>query len=91
MESSSLHDATTASMSSDEVVKVKVSVLLQSQKAEDLLNETNVEDVLTAKVAVYFAKKCGLDLPIFRTVNAMIKGHEQVQVLLMNWPLQSEI
>ncbi|CAI5712096.1 unnamed protein product [Peronospora farinosa] len=62
-----------------------------SQKAEDLLNETNVEDVLTAKVAVYFAKKCGLDLPIFRTVNAMIKGHEQVQVLLMNWPLQSEI
>ncbi|KAL4169149.1 hypothetical protein KRP22_010074 [Phytophthora ramorum] len=67
--------------------------LIQGEKAEDLLRETTVEGVPTAEVAVYFAEQCGLDLPIFRTVNAMIKGHvkrEQLQDLLMNRPLKSE-
>ncbi|KAF4138057.1 NAD-dependent glycerol-3-phosphate dehydrogenase C-terminus [Phytophthora infestans] len=67
--------------------------LIQGEKSEDLLRETTVEGVPTAEVAVYFAEQCGLDLPIFRTVNAMIKGHvkrEQLQELLMNRPLKSE-
>jgi glycerol-3-phosphate dehydrogenase (NAD+) len=67
--------------------------LIRGEKAEDLLRETTVEGVPTAEVAVYFAEQCGLDLPIFRTVNAMIKGHvkrEQLQEVLMNRPLKSE-
>ncbi|RLN54670.1 hypothetical protein BBJ29_007114 [Phytophthora kernoviae] len=67
--------------------------LIQGENAEDLLRETTVEGVPTAEVAVYFAEQCGLDLPIFRTVNAMIKGEvkrEQLQEVLMNRPLKSE-
>ncbi|RLN93177.1 hypothetical protein BBJ28_00009581 [Nothophytophthora sp. Chile5] len=67
--------------------------LIQGEKPEDLLRETTVEGVPTAEVAVYFAEQCGLDLPIFRTVNAMIKGQikrEQLQDVLMNRPLKSE-
>ena len=38
----------------------------------------------TAEVAVYFAEQCGLDLLIFRTVNAIIKDYVKRQELLMN-------
>lgn len=67
--------------------------LIKGEKAEDIMKEMTVEGVPTAEVAVYFAEQCGIDLPIFRTVNAMIKGHvkrEELQDLLMNRPLKSE-
>lgn len=67
--------------------------LIKGEKAEDIMKEMTVEGVPTAEVAVYFAEQCGIDLPIFRTVNAMIKGtvkREELQDLLMNRPLKSE-
>ncbi|TYZ61021.1 hypothetical protein PybrP1_009601 [[Pythium] brassicae (nom. inval.)] len=67
--------------------------VIRGEKAEDILETTTVEGVPTAEVAVYFAHQCGLDLPIFRAVNAMIKGEikrEELQDLLMNRPLKSE-
>ncbi len=37
--------------------------------------------VPTAQVAVYFADKCGLDLPIFRSVASIIEGEELLEVI----------
>ncbi|KAJ0401532.1 hypothetical protein ATCC90586_003551 [Pythium insidiosum] len=67
--------------------------IIRGEKVEDILKETTVEGVPTAEVAVYFADQCGLDLPLFRAVNAMLKGQikrEEIQDLLMNRPLKSE-
>ncbi|TMW64457.1 hypothetical protein Poli38472_013079 [Pythium oligandrum] len=67
--------------------------IIQGEKIEDILKETTVEGVPTAEVAVHFADQCGLDLPIFKAVNAMLKGQikrEEMQNLLMNRPLKSE-
>jgi glycerol-3-phosphate dehydrogenase (NAD+) len=67
--------------------------VMQGEKAEDILKTTTVEGVPTAEVAVFFADQCGLDLPIFKAVNAMLKGQikkEELQDLLMNRPLKSE-
>ena len=36
--------------------------------------------VPTAQVAVEFADKCNLELPIFRTVAAILKGDLQIKV-----------
>ncbi|OQS01340.1 NAD-dependent glycerol-3-phosphate dehydrogenase [Achlya hypogyna] len=67
--------------------------LIKGEKKEDILATTTVEGVPTAEVAVYFAGQCGLDLPIFRTVNDMIQGRvnaEDLKDILMNRPLKSE-
>lgn len=67
--------------------------VIQGEKTEDILKTMTVEGVPTAEVAVYFAEQCGLDLPIFRAVNATLKGQiklDQLQDLLMNRPLKSE-
>ncbi|RHY29179.1 hypothetical protein DYB32_005368 [Aphanomyces invadans] len=60
---------------------------------QNIMKDATVEGVPTAEVAVYFADKCGLDLPLFRTVNDMIQGRvnaEDLQSILMNRPLKSE-
>ena len=60
---------------------------------ENILKEFTVEGIPTAEVAVAFADQCGLDLPIFQTVDAILKGKivpDQIQELLMNRPLRSE-
>lgn len=67
--------------------------IMKGEKVEDVLKQMTVEGVPTAEVAVYFAEQCGLDLPLFRTVNAMLKGQikrEELQNVLMNRPLKSE-
>ncbi|CAK4130389.1 unnamed protein product [Aphanomyces euteiches] len=67
--------------------------LIKGESKETILKESTVEGVPTAEVAVYFADKCGLDLPIFRTVNDMIQGRvnaDDLQNILMNRPLKSE-
>jgi glycerol-3-phosphate dehydrogenase len=52
----------------------------RGEKLIDLLKTTTVEGVPTAQVAVYFADKCGLDLPIFRAVASIIEGEELLEV-----------
>jgi glycerol-3-phosphate dehydrogenase len=54
---------------------------VRGEKLLDLLKTTTVEGVPTAQVAVYFADKCGLDLPIFRAVASIIEGEELLEVL----------
>jgi glycerol-3-phosphate dehydrogenase len=39
-----------------------------------------VEGVPTAKVAVEFAQRCGLDLPIFTTVHQIITAQIKIEV-----------
>lgn len=68
--------------------------VIQGENSADILKETTVEGVPTAEVAITFTKQCGLELPIFETVNALLKGKIQkyeLQHLLMNRPLKSEI
>ncbi|ETV75491.1 hypothetical protein H257_10323 [Aphanomyces astaci] len=67
--------------------------LIKGESMQDIMKDATVEGVPTAEVAVYFADQCGLDLPIFRTVNDMIQGRvnaEDLQSILMNRPLKSE-
>ena len=67
--------------------------LFRGEKMADITKDYTVEGVPTAEVAVYFAGQCGLDLPIFRTVNDMIQGNisrDDLQKILMNRPLKSE-
>lgn len=68
--------------------------LANGENLNEILASTTVEGVPTAEVAVYFAKKCNLDLPIFAVVHGMITGtvqKDQVSVLLMGRPLGTEI
>ena len=60
---------------------------------EDILATTTVEGVPTARVAVYYADMCGLELPIFRTAAAVIDGKmdpTEARAKLMNRPLGME-
>jgi len=41
---------------------------------EDLLKEKTVEGVRTAKVAVAYAKKCGLKAPFFEAIHKLLSG-----------------
>lgn len=41
-----------------------------------------VEGVPTAKVAVEFARRCGLDLPIFNAVSLIISGELRIEVCI---------
>ena len=40
--------------------------LIRGDKLDDILQSMTVEGVPTASVAVAYAEKCGLELPIFR-------------------------
>ncbi len=67
--------------------------LMKGEKLDDLLRETTVEGVPTAKVAVIYAKRCGLDTPFFDAINKLLSGEinpTEAQMLLMNRPLKSE-
>jgi len=67
--------------------------LVKGEKLSDILSETTVEGVPTASVAVYYADKCGLELPLFRLVDAILSGKmnvEDAQKALMGRPLGKE-
>lgn len=53
--------------------------LVKGEKIEAILQDMTVEGVPTAAVAVAMADKFGLDMPIFRTVNAIITGDMQAE------------
>lgn len=48
--------------------------LIKGETIEDILKDMTVEGVPTASVAVYYADMYGLELPHFRTVEALIAG-----------------
>lgn len=54
----------------------------RGEKIEDITKQMTVEGVPTAKVAVEFARRCGLDLPIFNAVNLIIAGELKIEVSL---------
>jgi glycerol-3-phosphate dehydrogenase (NAD+) len=67
--------------------------LMEGEKLDDLLKEKTVEGVPTAKVAVAYAKQCGLDTPFFEAIHKLLSGEvnpAEAQMLLMNRPLKSE-
>lgn len=67
--------------------------LMKGEKLEDLLKESTVEGVPTAEVAAIYSNKCGLETPIFDTIQKMLSGKigaAEAQLLLMNRPLKSE-
>ena len=60
---------------------------------EAILAGKTVEGVPTASVAVHFARQCGLDLPLFTTVHAILTGQLSVadaRGVLMGRPLGTE-
>lgn len=48
--------------------------LVAGERLEDILSTMTVEGVPTAQVAVHYADMCGLDLPLFSTVHAILEG-----------------
>jgi glycerol-3-phosphate dehydrogenase (NAD+) len=67
--------------------------LSKGEKIEDITSHMTVEGVPTAKVAVEFARRCGLDLPIFNAVHLIISGSlklEDAHLHLMGRPIGTE-
>jgi len=67
--------------------------LVKGETLEDILATTTVEGVPTAAVAVFYAELCGLDLPLFSAVHAILDGKlkpEEAQQMLMGRPLGRE-
>eukprot|EP01031_Cornospumella_fuschlensis_P036716 gene36716-44539_t len=67
--------------------------LSKGEKQEDITREMTVEGIPTAKVAVEFARRCGLDLPIFSAVALIINGQlsiDDAHVHLMGRPVRPE-
>jgi glycerol-3-phosphate dehydrogenase (NAD+) len=67
--------------------------IAKGESIEDITAMTTVEGVPTAQVAVFFADQCGLELPIFRAVAAVLKGTLKIDELhlhLMGRPLKQE-
>ena len=65
----------------------------KGERKEDIMEEFTVEGVPTAAVAAVFADACGLDLPLFRAINAIISGElaiQDAQQALMGRPLSME-
>jgi glycerol-3-phosphate dehydrogenase (NAD+) len=59
----------------------------------EITKEMTVEGVPTAKVALEFAHRCGLDLPLFQTVASILNGElslKEAQMQLMGRPLSHE-
>ena len=54
--------------------------LAQGAKLEELTAGKTVEGVATASVAVHLADLCGLELPIFRAVAAVLEGKITIEV-----------
>lgn len=53
--------------------------IIRGEKVEDVCKTMTVEGVPTAKVAVEFANRCGLDLPIFTAVDLILSGKLQIE------------
>eukprot|EP00930_Biecheleria_cincta_P098312 TRINITY_DN89981_c0_g1_i1.p1 TRINITY_DN89981_c0_g1~~TRINITY_DN89981_c0_g1_i1.p1 ORF type:complete len:398 (+),score=45.31 TRINITY_DN89981_c0_g1_i1:44-1237(+) len=67
--------------------------LTKGDSIEDILKDMTVEGVPTSEVAVAYADLCGLDLPIFRSVKAIIAGEMKPNAAmeyLMGRPLKPE-
>jgi glycerol-3-phosphate dehydrogenase (NAD+) len=67
--------------------------LVKGEKLEDILKTTTVEGVPTAAVAVYYSEMCGLECPLFTTVEAIINGRldpSKAQEMLMSRKLGKE-
>lgn len=67
--------------------------LIAGEKLEDIQKDMTIEGVPTAKVAVEFAKRCGLDMPIFSVVARILSGElsiEDAHIHLMGKPLSSQ-
>lgn len=65
----------------------------RGEKVEDVTKEMTVEGVPTAQVALEFAHRCGLDLPIFNAVALILSGDlpiEEAHVHLMGRPVRPE-
>jgi len=68
--------------------------LVKGERLEDITATMTVEGVPTAEVAVYYADICGLELPLFRGVAAILKGDLDVsdaQGHIMGRPLTQEM
>ena len=52
--------------------------MVGGESVDEILKHMTVEGVPTASVAVAYADLCGLDLPIFRVVDAVISGRLKV-------------
>mmetsp|Transcript_4647 Transcript_4647/g.7588 ORF Transcript_4647/g.7588 Transcript_4647/m.7588 type:complete len:422 (+) Transcript_4647:157-1422(+) len=64
--------------------------LSRGEKVEEILKTSTVEGVPTARVAVEFARRCGLDMPIFSAVEQILAGEltvEDAHIHLMGRPL----
>mmetsp|Transcript_17297 Transcript_17297/g.50440 ORF Transcript_17297/g.50440 Transcript_17297/m.50440 type:complete len:341 (-) Transcript_17297:513-1535(-) len=67
--------------------------LVKGEKLDDILRSMTVEGVPTAEVAVHYAHMCGLELPLFSTVYAILEGTvdpKDAQQILMGRPLGAE-
>jgi len=67
--------------------------LIKGERLEDIQKDYTVEGIATADVAVAYADLCGLELPAFRTVHALIHKHltkEAAVSHLMGRPLAQE-
>lgn len=53
--------------------------IAKGEKIADITSHSTVEGIATAEVAVHFANKCGLDLPIFRTVASILRGDQSLE------------
>ena len=70
------------------------SRLVRGEAIETILDDMTVEGVPTASVAVAYADLCALDLPIFRTVDALIAGRmkpDEAVPHLMGKPARNEV
>lgn len=67
--------------------------LIHGERVEDIQKNTTVEGIPTADVAIMYADMCGLELPIFRCVHALIHKKitpEQAIADLMGRPIRHE-
>jgi len=78
------------SLSRNRTLGIRMS---KGEKIEDVTSHMTVEGVPTAKVAIEFARRCGLDLPIFQAVEDILSGQlrmEDAHLALMGRPLKLE-
>jgi len=64
------------------------------ESIEEILKSATVEGVPTAEVAVVLMQQCGLDLPIFTLVHALLNGKMKIEDAhghLFGRPLGQEI
>lgn len=68
--------------------------LIHGERVEDIQKNTTVEGIATADVAIVYADMCGLELPIFRCVHALIHKKitpDQAMADLMGRPHRHEV